>query len=122
MAGYGLVSETTAPLWTSLVTSVLWVASNITQIAKATDAARAALYGLSVATAGLLAGYGILAEEKIPLWLGVIGAGLGLWSQFVAVKNATPDPSPGADPPPRKQRRVRYVPPVTPAPYPPESK
>jgi hypothetical protein len=91
LAAYGIVSEDKVPLWMSLVTSVLWVAANVTQIVKATDAGRAALYGLAVAAAGLLSGYGILADEKVPVWLAVVGAVLGLWTQILGVKNATPD-------------------------------
>ena len=53
-------------------------------------AARLWLYGIAVAVAALLVGYGILTIEQGGLWLAVIGAILGT-SNAVAARNVPRD-------------------------------
>lgn len=53
-------------------------------------AARLWLYGIAIAVAGLLVGYGILTVEQGGLWLAVIGAILGT-GNAVAARNVPRD-------------------------------
>lgn len=101
LVAYNVITADKAPLWMALVTALLWVSANITQITKATDAGRAAIYAVSVAAAGLLSGYGILGNEQVPLWLGLIAAALGTGTQVLGVRNATDDPGAGPGPGPQ---------------------
>lgn len=54
------------------------------------------LYAVTAAVLGVLAMYGIVSEEQVPLWLSLAGAVLGIASPAVALGHVTPDP--GAEP------------------------
>lgn len=51
-----------------------------------TEATRAYIYRVSAAALALLAGFGIIADEKVPLIIGVVGA---LLPTGLAVKNTS---------------------------------
>ena len=50
---------------------------------------RAWIYRLSVAAVPLLTGYGLVSETKAGLWLGLIGAALGLGTSVLASANTS---------------------------------
>lgn len=56
-----------------------------------TAAGRKSIYGIAIAAIALVAGYGLIDPEKIPLWLGLIAALLGLAAPITALRNITPD-------------------------------
>lgn len=50
------------------------------------------LYGVTVAVLGLLAVYGVVSEDQVPLWLALAGAVLGIASPAMAMGHMSPDP------------------------------
>lgn len=56
-----------------------------------TAAGRKAIYAVAIAAIALVAGYGIIDPEKIPLWMGLIAALLGVAAPITALRNITPD-------------------------------
>jgi hypothetical protein len=50
------------------------------------------LYGITAALLAVLAVYGIVSEEQVPLWLALAGAVLGIASPAAALTHITPDP------------------------------
>ena len=56
-----------------------------------TAAGRKAIYGVAIAAIALVAGYGLIDPEKIPLWIGLVAALLGVAAPITALRNITPD-------------------------------
>lgn len=56
-----------------------------------TAAGRKAIYAVAIAAIALVAGYGIIDPAKIPLWMGLIAALLGVAAPITALRNITPD-------------------------------
>lgn len=50
------------------------------------------LYAVTAAVLGVLAVYGIVSEEQVPLWLSLAGAVLGVASPAAALTHMSPDP------------------------------
>jgi hypothetical protein len=56
---------------------------------------RSALYAVAAAVLPILVSYGLLSDEKAPLFLALVGAVLAAIPPVVAFRNVTPDPEPG---------------------------
>lgn len=50
------------------------------------------LYGVTVAVLVILAGYGVISDDQVPLWLALAGAVLGIASPAMALGHMSPDP------------------------------
>lgn len=50
------------------------------------------LYGVTVAVLAVLAGYGVISDDQVPLWLALVGAVLGIASPAMALGHMSPDP------------------------------
>lgn len=50
------------------------------------------LYGVTAAVLAVLAIYGVVSEEQVPLWLALAGAVLGIASPAAALTHMSPDP------------------------------
>lgn len=50
------------------------------------------LYGVTAAVLAVLAIYGVVSEEQVPLWLALAGAALGIASPAAALTHMSPDP------------------------------
>lgn len=50
------------------------------------------LYGVTVAVLAVLAGYGVVSDDQVPLWLALAGAVLGIASPAMALGHMSPDP------------------------------
>lgn len=55
---------------------------------------RAYLYRVALAALAVLAGYGLIGADEVPLWLTLIVALLGISSTGLAVKNTSTDRPP----------------------------
>lgn len=52
---------------------------------------RAVIYGTSASAVALLAAYGMISADKVPLWLGLIATLLGVAAPATALAHLTPD-------------------------------
>ena len=50
------------------------------------------LYGVTVAVIAVLARYGVVSDDQVPLWMALAGAVLGIASPAMALGHMSPDP------------------------------
>jgi hypothetical protein len=56
-----------------------------------TAAQRATIYVIALAVLGLVAGYGMVAADKVPLWEGLLFAIFTMPAPITALRHLTPD-------------------------------